>query len=124
MARATKLLPNEDEERDVLVATGDIDKNTGEIVWLDDATKKIVDITGRGGVSAKHTELCITAKAFQKLQEDGKASELMPMIRVLARMKPGDKVATIELLQQLGFVVGMCGDGGNDCGALRAAHVG
>ncbi len=23
-----------------------------------------------------------------------------------------------------GLVVGMCGDGGNDCGALRAAHVG
>jgi P-type E1-E2 ATPase len=23
-----------------------------------------------------------------------------------------------------GLIVGMCGDGGNDCGALRAAHVG
>jgi magnesium-transporting ATPase (P-type) len=102
VARSTNLLPSEEDERDVLVATGDVDKNTGEIVWLNDSTKEKVDITGRGGVSAKHTELCITAKAFQKLQEDGKASELMPMIRVLARMKPGDKVATIELLQQLG----------------------
>lgn len=23
-----------------------------------------------------------------------------------------------------GLIVGMCGDGGNDCGALRAAHAG
>ena len=30
----------------------------------------------------------------------------------------------IELHQTRGLVVGMCGDGGNDCGALRLAHVG
>ena len=102
VARSTHLLPREDQEEDVLVATGDICKNTGEVVWTNDATGEPANITGRGGVSAKHTELCVTAKAFNKLQETNKAAELMPMIRVLARMKPHDKVATIELLQQLG----------------------
>ena len=30
----------------------------------------------------------------------------------------------VEDYQSLGYVVGMCGDGANDCGALKAAHVG
>lgn len=30
----------------------------------------------------------------------------------------------VEELQELGYVVGFCGDGANDCGALKAAHVG
>lgn len=30
----------------------------------------------------------------------------------------------VEMWQRAGLVVGMCGDGGNDCGALRAAHAG
>ena len=28
------------------------------------------------------------------------------------------------MFQRAGLVVGMCGDGGNDCGALQAAHAG
>lgn len=28
------------------------------------------------------------------------------------------------MYQRSGIVMGMCGDGGNDCGALRAAHAG
>eukprot|EP00747_Dinoflagellata_sp_TGD_P211502 gnl/TRDRNA2_/TRDRNA2_84746_c1_seq1.p1 gnl/TRDRNA2_/TRDRNA2_84746_c1~~gnl/TRDRNA2_/TRDRNA2_84746_c1_seq1.p1 ORF type:complete len:482 (-),score=52.51 gnl/TRDRNA2_/TRDRNA2_84746_c1_seq1:23-1285(-) len=39
-------------------------------------------------------------------------------------MKPEGKVSLVEELQALGRYVGMCGDGGNDCGALRAAHAG
>ncbi len=32
------------------------------------------------------------------------------------------KVVTLH--RDRGLVVGMCGDGGNDCGALRSAHAG
>uniref|UniRef100_A0A0G4I7T0 Uncharacterized protein n=1 Tax=Chromera velia CCMP2878 TaxID=1169474 RepID=A0A0G4I7T0_9ALVE len=44
--------------------------------------------------------------------------------RVFARMSPDDKVEVVELFKGRGLTVGMCGDGGNDCGALKAAHVG
>eukprot|EP00928_Gymnodinium_smaydae_P059445 TRINITY_DN4278_c0_g1_i3.p1 TRINITY_DN4278_c0_g1~~TRINITY_DN4278_c0_g1_i3.p1 ORF type:complete len:462 (+),score=46.33 TRINITY_DN4278_c0_g1_i3:122-1387(+) len=41
-------------------------------------------------------------------------------------MEPEDKVKLISLWQNFedGWVTGMVGDGGNDCGALRVAHVG
>ncbi|KAL3201952.1 hypothetical protein MRX96_012220 [Rhipicephalus microplus] len=44
--------------------------------------------------------------------------------KVFARMLPEQKLQLIEALQELGHQVGMCGDGANDCGALKAAHAG
>jgi P-type E1-E2 ATPase len=35
-----------------------------------------------------------------------------------------EQVEVVGLHTAAGLVVGMCGDGGNDCGALRAAHAG
>ncbi|MGH0126672.1 UNVERIFIED_CONTAM: hypothetical protein FKN15_021194 [Acipenser sinensis] len=43
---------------------------------------------------------------------------------VFARMSPGQKTSLVEEFQRLEFVVGMCGDGANDCGALKMAHAG
>ncbi|XP_033763679.1 probable cation-transporting ATPase 13A3 isoform X1 [Pecten maximus] len=43
---------------------------------------------------------------------------------IFARMKPDQKCQLINKLQSLGYHVGMCGDGANDCEALKAAHVG
>lgn len=43
---------------------------------------------------------------------------------VFARMSPEQKQQLIEELQGLGYCVAMCGDGANDCGALKAAHTG
>ncbi|XP_015925261.1 polyamine-transporting ATPase 13A3 isoform X3 [Parasteatoda tepidariorum] len=43
---------------------------------------------------------------------------------VYARMNPDQKTQLVESLQAIGYVAGMCGDGANDCGALKAADVG
>lgn len=53
---------------------------------------------------------------------------------VFARMSPDNKRDLMQLLgnglegapkaPHLGLHVGFCGDGANDCGALKAAHVG
>lgn len=43
---------------------------------------------------------------------------------IFARMLPEHKLYLIETLQNLGHQVGMCGDGANDCGALKTAHAG
>ncbi|XP_060533248.1 polyamine-transporting ATPase 13A3-like isoform X2 [Cylas formicarius] len=43
---------------------------------------------------------------------------------VFARMSGIQKQQLVEELKTLGYYVAMCGDGANDCGALKAAHVG
>lgn len=54
--------------------------------------------------------------------------ELLPKFvtrgTVFARMSPENKQALVSELQELGYYVAMCGDGANDCGALKAAHAG
>jgi cation-transporting ATPase 13A3/4/5 len=43
---------------------------------------------------------------------------------IYARMAPEHKTLLVESLKEEEFTVCMCGDGANDCGALRAADVG
>ncbi|KAI5287999.1 hypothetical protein KEM55_009197, partial [Ascosphaera atra] len=43
---------------------------------------------------------------------------------VFARMSPDEKHELVEKLQGLDYCCGFCGDGANDCGALKAADVG
>ena len=39
-------------------------------------------------------------------------------------MSPDEKHELVEKLQSIGYCCGFCGDGANDCGALKAADVG
>ncbi|XP_068772417.1 polyamine-transporting ATPase 13A2 isoform X4 [Struthio camelus] len=55
-------------------------------------------------------------------------TDLLPKIliraTIFARMSPDQKTQLVCSLQELNYCVGMCGDGANDCGALKAADVG
>lgn len=44
--------------------------------------------------------------------------------KVFARMSPDEKHELVLKLQSIDFCCGFCGDGANDCGALKAADVG
>lgn len=44
--------------------------------------------------------------------------------QIFARMSPDEKHELVEKLQSMDYCVGFCGDGANDCGALKAADVG
>lgn len=54
--------------------------------------------------------------------------EILPKIlargTIFARFGPDQKSQLVMSLQQLDYIVAMCGDGANDCGALKAAHIG
>ncbi|XP_044001966.1 polyamine-transporting ATPase 13A3 isoform X2 [Aphidius gifuensis] len=54
--------------------------------------------------------------------------ELIPKLvtrgAIFARMSPDQKQQLVQEFQSLGYYVAMVGDGANDCGALRAAHIG
>uniref|UniRef100_A0AAQ5ZT40 Cation-transporting P-type ATPase N-terminal domain-containing protein n=1 Tax=Amphiprion ocellaris TaxID=80972 RepID=A0AAQ5ZT40_AMPOC len=67
-----------------------------------------------------------TAQSMPSLRfslEDGGTTVLM-RATIFARMAPDQKTQLVKELQKLNYRVGMCGDGANDCGALRASDVG
>ncbi|XP_037925344.1 probable cation-transporting ATPase 13A3 isoform X2 [Hermetia illucens] len=51
-------------------------------------------------------------------------SKIVTRGTIFARMSPDQKQELIQEYQTLGYYVAMCGDGANDCGALKAAHTG
>lgn len=50
--------------------------------------------------------------------------EMLVVGQVFARMSPDEKHELVEKLQSIDYCCGFCGDGANDCGALKAADVG
>nr|XP_045614574.1 polyamine-transporting ATPase 13A3-like isoform X3 [Procambarus clarkii] len=89
--------------------------------------------------SRQGTGVCITVNTLNPkyhLAVSGKAwasicqyfPDLVPRIiargTVFARMSPDQKAHLVQELQAIDYIVAMCGDGANDCGALKAAHVG
>lgn len=61
----------------------------------------------------------VLRKHFPKL-----LPKVLVQATVFARMAPEQKTELVCELQRLQYCVGMCGDGANDCGALKAADVG
>ncbi|KAM8850921.1 polyamine-transporting ATPase 13A3-like isoform 5-T5 [Spinachia spinachia] len=68
----------------------------------------------------------VTGRAFAVLTEHFPqlVQKLVLRATVFARMAPDQKTELVEVLQSIDYTVGMCGDGANDCGALKRAHSG
>ncbi|XP_026870310.2 LOW QUALITY PROTEIN: cation-transporting ATPase 13A2 [Electrophorus electricus] len=90
-------------------------------------TQETMDILEQGLYqnSLKY-HLAINGKSFAALCDH--FPEYLPKVlmrgTIYARMSPDQKTELVRGLQKLNYRVGMCGDGANDCGALRAADVG
>ncbi|ESP04540.1 hypothetical protein LOTGIDRAFT_135940 [Lottia gigantea] len=74
----------------------------------------------------KRFHFALTGKSWAVLRQYFPDQLLKILVRgtVFARMAPDQKAQLVEGLQALGYYVGMCGDGANDCGALKTAHTG
>ncbi|CAH1775580.1 unnamed protein product [Owenia fusiformis] len=76
--------------------------------------------------SSQNFHFAITGKSFAVVRNS--FPKLMDRLclkgTVFARMSPDQKSQLVEHLQDMSYIVGMCGDGANDCGALKAAHAG
>ncbi|KAF9436778.1 hypothetical protein BGZ76_003009 [Entomortierella beljakovae] len=71
--------------------------------------------------------LAVTGDCFRWMVDYAPTSTLNRMLvkgQIFARMSPDEKHELVEHLQEIGYCVGFCGDGANDCGALKAADVG
>ncbi|KAL3816680.1 hypothetical protein ACHAXA_003870 [Cyclostephanos tholiformis] len=104
---------------DYAVIIGDSIRDDGEIEWLnytDDSP----------AVPNEDTSIALTGKVWEYLLDHDPKSALdyAKRTKVFGRCKPDDKVSIISTFVEMGDITLMCGDGGNDCGALKAAHVG
>lgn len=75
----------------------------------------------------KYYSLAVSGDVFRWIVDYGSPTVLKRMLvagRVFARMSPDEKHELVEKLQSIGYTAGFCGDGANDCGALKAADVG
>lgn len=68
----------------------------------------------------------LTQKAYSHLERHNPhvLHKIFQRVLVFGRMSPTGKIDVVQRWQCADKIVGMCGDGGNDCGALGKAHVG
>ncbi|KAH6576338.1 hypothetical protein BASA62_001487 [Batrachochytrium salamandrivorans] len=129
IARASGMVRKDWQDQEPVVAVGDVDKTLDNVVWtlLDSDTQiqraELEEMISRSRSGLQPVELAVTGKAFNLLVRDGFMAEHLLDTRVFARMSPEDKVKCVRLHMSQS-VTAMCGDGGNDAGALKASHVG
>jgi len=124
-------------------AEGDFRKPDARILWesvdnkiftLDEHTLVPLPAPVEGDLSLpydiinmKNYSLAISGEVFRWMVDFAPRERLNRMLvagQVFARMSPDEKHELVEKLQAIGYTVGFCGDGANDCGALKAADVG
>ncbi|GAV57871.1 E1-E2_ATPase domain-containing protein/Hydrolase domain-containing protein [Cephalotus follicularis] len=69
-------------------------------------------------------DLCIGGDCFEMLQRTSAVLRVIPYVKVFARVAPDQKELIMTTFKTVGRITLMCGDGTNDVGALKQAHVG
>jgi cation-transporting ATPase 13A1 len=72
----------------------------------------------------RENDICITGYALAKVKDSAHIVELLTHTWVYARVSPIQKEFILTVLKDAGYTTLMCGDGTNDVGALKQAHVG
>lgn len=80
-------------------------------LWLSQDILGMAKLLDSGAV-----ELAVNGRAFSVLHEQGFFDHTLFYFRIFARVTPEEKVAVVKMFRDRGLIVGMCGDGGNDCG--------
>ncbi|XP_077204101.1 putative cation-transporting ATPase 13A4 isoform X2 [Paroedura picta] len=86
--------------------------------------KDLHSAASEGGGRPFH--FCMSGGSYEVIAQS--FSHLLPKLllngTVFARMSPAQKASLVQEFQKMDYFVGMCGDGANDCGALKVAHAG
>ncbi|TFK47374.1 hypothetical protein OE88DRAFT_1706075 [Heliocybe sulcata] len=69
-------------------------------------------------------DICVTGPALKQYENRPSLDDLVQHTWVYARVTPAQKELILTRLKTLGYVTLMAGDGTNDVGALKQAHVG
>eukprot|EP00746_Dinoflagellata_sp_MGD_P083142 gnl/MRDRNA2_/MRDRNA2_33092_c0_seq1.p1 gnl/MRDRNA2_/MRDRNA2_33092_c0~~gnl/MRDRNA2_/MRDRNA2_33092_c0_seq1.p1 ORF type:complete len:1199 (-),score=224.83 gnl/MRDRNA2_/MRDRNA2_33092_c0_seq1:270-3638(-) len=91
------------------------DVESYKIKWRD------MDTNAPGDPMVDDAELVLSGDAWACTRDD---TPWLSKAKVFGRISPEQKVEIVEAFIRLGHIAMFVGDGGNDSGALRAAHVG
>ncbi|KAG0664739.1 putative cation-transporting ATPase 1 [Maudiozyma exigua] len=69
-------------------------------------------------------DIAVTGYALEALKDHNQLRDLIRHTWVYARVSPSQKEFLLNTLKDMGYQTLMCGDGTNDVGALKQAHVG
>ena len=115
-------------DRDVLILDAPEHDDSGEkLVWrsIDDKTNIAVNPTENLDPEILKTkDLCVTGYGLAKFKNQRALPELLKHAWVYARVSPKQKEDILLGLKEAGYTTLMAGDGTNDVGALKQAHVG
>ncbi|KAJ6011003.1 ATPase P-type K/Mg/Cd/Cu/Zn/Na/Ca/Na/H-transporter [Penicillium sp. IBT 35674x] len=115
-------------DREVLILDAPEHDTSGtKIVWrtIDDKLNTEVDPTKPLDPEIlKNKDICITGYALAKFKDQKALPDLLRHTWVYARVSPKQKEDILLGLKDAGYTTLMCGDGTNDVGALKQAHVG
>lgn len=101
-------------------------KKTGEIFeWVSPDETEITPYSeNEVDALSDSYDLCVSGDCFEMLQRTEAVLKVIPYIKVFARVAPEQKELILTTYKTVGRMTLMCGDGTNDVGALKQAHVG
>jgi cation-transporting ATPase 13A1 len=115
-------------DRDVLILDAPEHDDSGEkLVWrsVDDLISIPVDPTKPLDQKIiDNNDLCVTGYALSKFKDQAALPSIYRYAWVYARVSPKQKEEILMGLKNLGYHTLMAGDGTNDVGALKQAHIG
>ncbi|XP_028786632.1 probable manganese-transporting ATPase PDR2 [Neltuma alba] len=93
--------------------------------WMSPDESEIVPYSVKEVESLSEThDLCIGGDCIEMLQQTSASLLVIPYVKVFARVAPEQKELIMTTFKKVGRITLMCGDGTNDVGALKQAHVG
>ncbi|XP_059631979.1 probable manganese-transporting ATPase PDR2 [Cornus florida] len=100
-------------------------KSNGGYEWVSPDETEILSYSENEveALSEAH-DLCIGGDCFEMLLQNQAVLKVIPYVKVFARVAPEQKELIMTTFKTVGRMTLMCGDGTNDVGALKQAHVG
>lgn len=97
------------------------------LVWRNVEETKVIPFKSGDAIDLelfKKHDICITGHALTHLSEHPQILDILKRTWVYARVSPAQKEFILTSLKDAGYNTLMCGDGTNDVGALKQAHIG
>ena len=114
-------------DREVMILDLKEGTTTDELVWRNVDETKVIPVNPSEPFDKDvfdNYDICITGAALKQYESRPSWLHLVRHTWVYARVSPTQKEFILHTLKDLGFVTLMAGDGTNDVGALKAAHIG